>query len=142
VSKIFPENRYTLYSEELSKNYDGLQEFHHKFKRIDQLYSSELGTNTNQEIFRSVNLSLVGDSGLLYSQNSTLDSGITLLVTHLGEIEPVELNKYVLPLDVYDYILHQKNGSLVSYLFRSLYFVYQNGMTVLNSLGQVQEAQI
>lgn len=104
---------------------------------MDQLYSTELGTTNNQGIFKSVNLSLVGDTGKLYSQNNTLDSGISLLVTNIGMIESPELNAYTLPLDVYDYILQQKNGTMVSRLFRSLYFVYQNGMTVLNSLGLI-----
>lgn len=104
ASSIFKDNRYALYSNELSKNYDGVQDFHHKFKQMDQLYSADLGTSNNQDIFMSVNLSLVGDTGKLYGQNNTLDSGISLLVTNIGMIEAPELNLYTLPLDVYDYI--------------------------------------
>lgn len=93
-----------MYEKELTKNYDGVLDFHHKFKQMDQLYSTELGTTNNQAIFKSVSLSLVGDTGKIYSQNNTLDSGISLLVTNIGMIEAPELNKHTLPLNVYDYI--------------------------------------
>lgn len=135
-------NRYILYTAEMMKNYDGLQDYHHRFKQMDQRYSTDLGTNNNQNIFRSVNISLVGDKGGYYSQNNTLDAGISLMITNLGEIEPVDLSDDHIPLNLYDYISKLKSGTLVTRLFRSLYFIYQNGMTVLNSLGLVQEGQI
>jgi hypothetical protein len=38
-------DRFILYSNELVKNLDGLQDYHNKFKQKDQLYGADLGTD-------------------------------------------------------------------------------------------------
>lgn len=61
------------------------------------------------------------------------------MITNLGMIDSAELQDELLPLDLYMKILQNQGEKVVSKLFRSLYFIYENGMTSLNSLGQIQE---
>ena len=92
-------------------------------------------------------MSQIGAMGTVYQQNTTLSEGIELLITNLGEIDEVPLEKQLIPLNIYQYLesfrrVVQQSHQQVSLLFRNVYFIYQNGMTALSSLVEIQERQI
>jgi hypothetical protein len=52
------------------------------------------------------------------------------------------MREQVLPLNMLQFIKSKNDTKQVTPTFRSLFFLYENGMTSLNALGQIQEEYI
>jgi hypothetical protein len=55
-----------------------------------------------------------------------------MFVSNLGTVNSTQMMRENLPLD-----LKKRTGGQVTPLFRSLFFLYDNGMTSLNSLSLI-----
>lgn len=137
-SNIFKMSRFELYSQVLQKSMDGLQNYHNQFKQLEQLHSNDLGTHSSEfNVFNNLNLTLVSENGRLYKQSNTLDFGFSMFVTSLGMVNSTEMMLESLPLDLKKYLLSKNDSSQVTPLLRSLFFLFENGMTFLNSLSLI-----
>jgi len=131
-------SRFELYTQVLQKSMDGLQDYHNQFKQLDQLHASEFGTKSSQfDIFENLNLTLVSERGKLYKQSNTLDFGFSMFVTNLGMVNTSEMMLQSIPLDLKKYLLSKNDSNQVTPLLRSLFFLFENGMTSLNSLSLI-----
>lgn len=117
--------------------------FHNLFKQAEQLNADDLGTKNKEfDIFNELNMTLVSENGRVYKQKNTLDYGFSLFVTNLGMINTSQMMRENLPLNMMQHIMGKNDTKQVTPLFRSLFFLYENGMTSLNSLGLIQEEYI
>lgn len=131
-------SRFELYTQVLQKSMDDLQDYQNQFKQLDQLHASEFGTKSSQfDIFENLNLTLVSERGKLYKQSNTLDFGFSMFVTNLGMVNSSEMMLQSIPLDLKKYLLSKNDSNQVTPLLRSLFFLFENGMTSLNSLSLI-----
>lgn len=56
------------------------------------MYAHDLGTDKSEfDIFNQVNLTLVSENAKKYTQNNTLDFGLSMFFTNLGMINSSEM---------------------------------------------------
>jgi hypothetical protein len=105
---------------------------------MEQLHSGDLGTQSTQfNVFNNLNLTLISENGKLYKQSNSLDFGFSMFVTNLGMINSSQMMVESLPLDLKKYLLSKNDSTQVTPLLRSLFFLFENGMTSLNSLSLI-----
>ncbi|CDW78804.1 pas domain s-box family protein [Stylonychia lemnae] len=143
ISNIIPNiNRFDYYNQYIIQNSLQLLDYHEEFKSLSQRYET-LGTQSNSDLFTSINLKYLSKNNQVYTQNNSLDYGLSLIVSNIGMITLKDLLAEKLPMNLQDLILKNiKSNQTASDLLRNIYFVFENGMNELNYLGALQEQYI